>query len=355
MRSHSASTERVNSRPAAQEYAVAGALALVVLLIGLIAPVSGPVVPPAAMVIPVLAGGVTLRVRPLGLVFGAVVVVLIWDAAWVGFSAWYPATLAVLLAAAYVAYIVCRSRTTVGVQGLRGEAMLVDLSERLLAHGEMPTLPRGWRSDVAVRTAGGASFGGDFVVAARTNEGSLLEIVLVDVSGKGMQAGTRALQLSGALGGLLGAVPPAEFLSRANDYLLRLLWDEGFATAVHVVVDLDAGTFTMESAGHLPAVHFVSGSGTWRLLTAEGAVLGVLPKARFSSARGWIGPGDAILLYTDGLIEEPGRDLDVGLDKLLGEAERLVPRGFEGGALRLLEAVAPSASDDRAVVLLWRV
>jgi hypothetical protein len=39
---------------------------------------------------------------------------------------------------------------------------------------------------------------------------------------------------------------------------------------------------------------------------------------------------------------------------LVGEAERLVTRTFEGGAGRLLDAMRTSASDDRALVLLWR-
>jgi serine phosphatase RsbU (regulator of sigma subunit) len=64
--------------------------------------------------------------------------------------------------------------------------------------------------------------------------------------------------------------------------------------------------------------------------------------------------GDALLLYTDGLIEVPGRDLAIGVDKLIGEAERLVPRGFDEGASRLIDAVAPGGADDRALVMLWR-
>ena len=58
--------------------------------------------------------------------------------------------------------------------------------------------------------------------------------------------------------------------------------------------------------------------------------------------------------YPDGLIEVPGRDLAVGIDRMLGAAESLVPRGFDGGAGVIVDAVAPTGSDDRAVVLLWR-
>jgi serine phosphatase RsbU (regulator of sigma subunit) len=82
--------------------------------------------------------------------------------------------------------------------------------------------------------------------------------------------------------------------------------------------------------------------------------LGVLPDASFGVAEGQLNAYDALLLYTDGLIEAPGRDLAVGIDRLLGGAESLVPRGFAGGAQMIVDEVAPVANDDRAVVLLWR-
>ena len=67
------------------------------------------------------------------------------------------------------------------------------------------------------------------------------EVVLVDVSGKGIAAGTRSLLLSGAFGGLLGAMPYDRFLPAANSYLLRQHWDEGFATAAHASINLRHG------------------------------------------------------------------------------------------------------------------
>ena len=70
----------------------------------------------------------------------------------------------------------------------------------------------GWHAETALRSAGGTPFAGDFVVATGSRDADRLEIVVVDVSGKGEQAGTRALLLSGAFGGLLGALPPDQFL-----------------------------------------------------------------------------------------------------------------------------------------------
>ncbi len=86
----------------------------------------------------------------------------------------------------------------------------------------------------------------------------------------------------------------------------------------------------------------------------EGPALGLLAQSGWDGEEGLLRPGDALLLYTDGIVEVPGRDLMVGVDKLLGEANRLVVGGFAGGADRLVSSVAPRANDDRALLLLWR-
>ena len=58
-------------------------------------------------------------------------------------------------------------------------------------------------------------------------------------------------------------------------------------------------------------------------------------------------------LESDGLVEVRGRDLGTGIDRLLGEAERLVPQGFAGGVERLVSRLSAGAADDRGLVLLW--
>src|SRR5512144_1697163 len=325
------------------------------LAIGVLATVVGPGwMPPSSVVLNLLAGGLFLRTRSLWVLDAAVIVSLLYVGWRLGFGEVRPGLFLVVVLTAIFAHVFAGTREALGVQGLRGESMLADLRDRLRALGELPPLPGRWRAEVAVRAAGGSSFGGDFLVSILDAEGGELELVLVDVSGKGVDAGTRALLLSGAFGGLIGAIPPEEFLSAANAYVLRQRWEERFATAVHVVVDLLTGSYVVESAGHPPAAHFEAGSGRWLLTEGDGTALGLLPKAEYVTAHGVLGHGDALLLYTDGLIEAPGQDLTTGLDRLLGEAERLVPRGFVGGADRIVEATAAHGGDDRALVLLWR-
>jgi hypothetical protein len=244
-------------------------------------------------------------------------------------------------------------RSRLGVAGGLGESMLVDLRDRITNQGLIPQLPQDWYAESVMRSAGGSSFAGDFMVASKSRDGRKLQVAVVDVSGKGQQAGTRSLLLSGAFGGLLGAMPAESFLPAANDYLLRQDWTEGFATAVHLSVDLRTGEFELRSAGHPPAVQLHAGSGRWGVHQADGPVLGLMVDAEFGVVHGTIHPGDAFLMFTDGLVETPMRDISLGIDKLLGQSERLLRTGFERGARRLIDRME-SMNDDRALLLLHR-
>jgi Stage II sporulation protein E (SpoIIE) len=335
-------------------------LVLVVLLLGAIAAATWgilqttQVIPVSVLTVPILIGGIWLSLRSLIVIVGAAGIAMTVMAVSL------PPRLATVLGfgvniiTAILMLGFARSRHRLGVTGVGGESMLVDLRDRLIAQGVVPELPRGWHFDVVHRSAGSARFSGDFLVATRSADGGTLELALVDVSGKGLAAGTRALMLSGAFGGLLGSLPPRDFLAAANAYLLRQDWGEGFATAVHVAVDLTSGNYEVRTAGHPPAVQYQAGSGRWYTVPTTGALLGVFDDEKFDAVPGALGVGDALLLYTDGLVEGPDRDFDVGIDKLMGEAERLVARGFDHGARTLVDLVPSSDADDRALVLLWR-
>jgi len=259
--------------------------------------------------------------------------------------------IAVLFGLGLIVMVLSYRRTRLGVAGLRGESMLVDLRDRILSQGRIPELPDGWYAAGELRSAGGTAFAGDFVVAGLSD--GRLDVAVVDVSGKGEGAGTRALLLSGALGSLISAVPHDRFLTAANEYLIRQDWGEGFATAVHLSVVLDTGEFVVRTAGHPPAAHLSSGTGRWAVLNSSGPLLGLIEGAEFVPVGGRLARGDALLLYTDGLVESPGRDITLGIDRLLGQAERLLHGGMDGGAERLIEALG-SRNDDRALLLVNR-
>src|SRR6516162_1626058 len=155
---------------------------------------------PGVMILPILAGGLLLWPRALRIFFGFAAAALIYDVLEGKAGAGIIAT---IVLTAVFADVLARTREKLGVQGLRGDRMLLELRDRIRAQGKLPELGEGWGSSLVLKPAGGSSFGGDFVVSFC--DGKMLEVALVDVSGKGIDAGTRALLLSGAFGGLLGS------------------------------------------------------------------------------------------------------------------------------------------------------
>ncbi len=219
--------------------------------------------------------------------------------------------------------------------------MLADLRDRLQSQGTIPELPNGWRSQSAMLAASGVGYGGDFLVANLHDGGRRFELILVDVCGKGVGAASKALQFGGALGGLIGALPPRELFLAANDFLLRQHSDETFATAVHVLIDLDTGDYQLTSAGHPPALVWSPSGGAWAVDGARGTALGITPDPDFFMTKGRLSPGDALMFYTDGVVETRTTDLDEGVAWLQREASRAIAPGFDGAADRIIKQGQP--------------
>jgi len=256
-----------------------------------------------------------------------------------------------LVAAVIVVYQASRRRSRLPVP--LSEALLVDLRERLQRQGRVPELPAGWHSQSAMVASHGGDYAGDFLVADLSEDKHRLEVILVDVCGKGTAAGPAALQFAGALGGLLGALPPVDLFRAANDFLLRQREDEQFATAVHLLVDLREGTYEITSAGHPPALRYDLPTKEWVIDNARGTALGVLEEPELHRTDGRIFPGEALMFYTDGVVESRTTHLDVGIAWLQRSARDAVSNGFHGAAHRLIGQV-DRGDDDRAVLILSR-
>ena len=334
-------------------------LAVLVLLVGLLT--WGSIAlpdwdPPTSLVFPVLLGGVLLSRRRQLVLCAAVVAALTADTVLrqpVGVTA---GTVVIVVLLAATVLFTSRVRTRLGLRGHRAEALLLELSDRLRLQSAPGSGLAGWSATHALVPAGGARFSGDFLITCAP-EYPGLNVALVDVSGKGSRAAGRALQLSGALLALLDAVPPDAFLESANDYVLLRDWEESFATAIHANVDTGTGRFEIYNAGHHPAARWRHRDRRWDLLEAGGPALGLLPGERYRPSEGELEPGDALLLFTDGLIERPGQSLDLGVARLLDGAERVLDQEWvltAGAGERLVRTVAGDTGDDRALLLLRR-
>lgn len=236
------------------------------------------------------------------------------------------------------------------------DAFLSGLRDLLQEQCRVPRLPAGWSCTSAMLSAQGFEYGGDFFVAdlVEAPDAATLSMVLVDVCGKGTTALPDAVQFAGALRALIVAVPEEYLLASANSYFLHQPSDESIATASHLVIDLGTGGYAIRSAGHPPALHWRAGAGEWVVDNARGTALGVVDDPEFDVSEGVLQPGDALLFYTDGVVERPGLDIDAGIDWLRSAARAAaVEAGVPGTPARIIEHVT-RGEDDRAVLVLAR-
>lgn len=290
------------------------------------------------------------RLLVLGVVLGACGIVATLTQ--VGSGVPQAGTIAVfVLSIGIVLFVSSRQRS--GLPGPLSSALLADLRDRLNAQGVIPPLPEPWHAQSAMVGAHNVGYAGDFMIAELLDDGERLELVLVDVMGKGVAAGPSALLFAGALGGLVGALRGERLMDAANDYLLRQHSEETFATAVHLSVHLPDGHYTILSAGHPPALSWSPPAGEWAVDSSRGLALGVLPHPELHASHGVIEPGGALLFYTDGVVEARGTDIEDGIDWLRATARDAIAHGVPGAARRIVRQVE-RGDDDRAVLILSR-
>jgi serine phosphatase RsbU (regulator of sigma subunit) len=174
-------------------------------------------------------------------------------------------------------------------------------------------------------------------------------LVVGDVMGKGVQAAAIMGQLSTATRALARLdLPPAELLHHLDDLTGSL--GEAIATCAYGVVDLNRSTCALSSAGHLPPV-LIGPDGSAELLDIPGGVPLGVGGVDFGTAEVPFTTGALLALYSDGLVENRGESIDVGLHTLtrLLQSSR---RPLEQTSDMLLNALRPEPDDDVALLLV---
>jgi serine phosphatase RsbU (regulator of sigma subunit)/anti-sigma regulatory factor (Ser/Thr protein kinase) len=193
--------------------------------------------------------------------------------------------------------------------------------------------------------------GGDWYDVIELAGGSI-GLAIGDVAGHGLRAAALMGQLrTGLRAYALEGHSPGETLKRV-DRLLQTISGRGMATAGYAVVDPVTGDLRYASAGHPPPVVVRRGEEAHLLGARPAPPLGSLPFAAYHEAQETLGPGDTILLYTDGLVERRREALTAGLERL--RALAAAPLSAEGLCQRVVEQLVPPAGgdDDIAVVAL---
>ncbi|MET8948200.1 SpoIIE family protein phosphatase [Streptomyces sp. NPDC004542] len=242
-------------------------------------------------------------------------------------------------------------------------------SEAALARGlQQALLPRRLSAHPQVETAGrylpgtqGMDVGGDWYDVVEAGDG--LALVIGDVQGHGVQAAATMGQLRSAVRAFaLGDHPPDEVMSGTNRLLIDL--DPGqFASCCYLRLDPATGAARVARAGHLPPLLRCPDGRTRVVELPGGVVLGVDAHAQYPVAELTLEPDAILALYTDGLVERPGVDIDVGIGALRvalaragAAAGRRGGRSLSGVADRLTATArhATDRPDDVALLLASR-
>ncbi|MFE0465317.1 SpoIIE family protein phosphatase, partial [Kitasatospora sp. NPDC058965] len=243
-------------------------------------------------------------------------------------------------------------------------AMLVDQSREIAAGLQSAMLPRrlprlrGGALAVRYRTARvGTWIGGDWYDAVPLAEHAVA-VAIGDVQGHDTEAAAVMGQLRIAMTAYAAeGHQSSAVLARASAFLADLHADR-FATCLYARVDLDSGEVSLANAGHLPPLLRLADGRVERIALPPGLPLGLpgewdpdgYPAAGFHLPR-----GATMLLYSDGLVERPGEDLELGLERL-ARVFATGPAELSALADHVRDTLGSrlEAEDDAAMLLLHR-
>lgn len=252
-------------------------------------------------------------------------------------------------------------RAAVAVHNARTHRALRDVArtlQRSLLPAESPSIP-GLDVAAVYHPVSDSEVGGDFYDVFPVAEGRW-GVVIGDVCGKGVQAASlTALARYTVRAVAIGADGPSAVLSRLNQAVLDEGVDDRFCTIAHLMVEPGDGQakVTLACGGH-PLPLLVDAQGGLKAVGRPGSGIGMFPDPDLVDTVHTLGPGEALVLYTDGVLEarSPDGAFDpdlfasalaaagrAGADAagLAGAVERAV-LAFEGGHAR----------DDMAVLIL---
>ncbi|MFJ5811083.1 PAS domain S-box protein [Streptomyces sp. NPDC093093] len=200
----------------------------------------------------------------------------------------------------------------------------------------------------------GAGVGGDWFDLIPLG-GGRVGVMIGDVMGRGLEAAAVMGQLRSASHALAKTGMPPWQLMRALDAVVSELPDQ-FVTCCYLVVDADAAELTVCSAGHLPLLLAAPDGRVTRLAAEVSVPLGV-GEVPHHESRHTVEPGSVLALYTDGLVETPGSDIEEQLDCLATVLAKAFADtdDLETMADSLLGEMLPDADDNADDVTLLLV
>ena len=165
-----------------------------------------------------------------------------------------------------------------------------------------PPFPERRDLDIFAAITPAKKVGGDFYDFFFLDEDRLC-FAIGDVSGKGVPAALFMAVIKTLFKAIAGRVQnPGEILSTVNREICRDNDSQMFTTLFCGILDTRTGEIRYSNGGHNPPYH-LSRAGVQQVPKTGGRVLGLLEETTYAGSRLVLGPGETLLLYTDGVTE----------------------------------------------------
>jgi len=193
--------------------------------------------------------------------------------------------------------------------------------------------------------------GGDFYDWVQTGPGRLM-LTLGDVMGKGMPAALLMATTRATLQALCRQHEPAAAMNLAARTLENdLQRSESFVTLFHAQLHIGQGRISYVDAGHGHAFVRRRG-GTLEELRGSGLPLGLVPEERYQESSVKLGSGDALVVYSDGLVDAHS-DPTLTAATIAAELHEATSAAEMVNQLAGLSESAASLTDDLTVMVLY--
>lgn len=213
--------------------------------------------------------------------------------------------------------------------------------------------------EIAGKTLAAQNVGGDYFDYLLGGSGEVA-ICLGDVSGKGMPAALLMANVQATIRGQHLVNPaPSECMVRANQLLYQSTDAAKFVTFFYGILEPQTGRFRFTNAGHNPPI-VISRDAAIKHLESGGPVLGALPAFPYQEDETVLNPGDALVIYSDGISEAMNAtNEEFGEDRL----EQMIVDNRYAGSHDLIDrifhavhqhSVEVAQSDDMTIVVVRR-
>lgn len=206
--------------------------------------------------------------------------------------------------------------------------------------------------------------GGDFFDYLEVGDDeNRLGIVVGDAASKGVSAAAEAMYISGALRMASSfEIKIYPLMKRMNQLVNQIFEDDKFTSLFYGELSHDTGgLFLYANAGHNAPVFLKAGSDDMIFLNATGPVLGPAPQAKYTVENINFAPGDALLIYSDGVTESADADfIPYGEDRLYSLFKKMKNHTSREIVYGILDDVVKFTrggqySDDKTLVVIKRI